>query len=331
MTRYFDVCNGDADGLCAVVQWRLAHPAPATLVTGLKREIELLERVQADAGDEVLVCDVSMQRNLPALQRLLARGVRVRYFDHHATGEVPRHPGLQAHIDLSPQACTSVLMDRHLRGRFRAWAAVGAFGDNLPQPADRLADALSLSPPQRQWLRALGESINYNAYGDDERDVYVPPAQLYGTLARYADPFELLAREGVCRELSARREADLQQARALPAWREDHGGRIFMLPDAPWARRVSGCLANELARQQPGRAHAVVAPTPRGDLRVSVRAPLAAPGGAAELCARFGGSGRAGAGGIDALPPQALDRFAAAFSCVQWVPGSRVQPAGGAD
>ena len=41
--RRFDVCNGDADGLCAVLQWRLAHPEPATLVTGLKRELELLQ------------------------------------------------------------------------------------------------------------------------------------------------------------------------------------------------------------------------------------------------------------------------------------------------
>ena len=51
--RRFDVCNGDADGLCAVVQWRLHDPAPATLVTGLKREIALLERVPAGDGERV--------------------------------------------------------------------------------------------------------------------------------------------------------------------------------------------------------------------------------------------------------------------------------------
>jgi hypothetical protein len=26
----FDVCNGDADGLCAVLQWRLAAPQATT-------------------------------------------------------------------------------------------------------------------------------------------------------------------------------------------------------------------------------------------------------------------------------------------------------------
>jgi hypothetical protein len=49
--RYIDVCNGDADGLCAIVQWRLHEPRAATLVTGLKREIALLSGVQAAVGD----------------------------------------------------------------------------------------------------------------------------------------------------------------------------------------------------------------------------------------------------------------------------------------
>ena len=49
----FDVCNGDADGLSSVIQWRLHEPLRAMLLTGLKREITLLERVPAMAGDEV--------------------------------------------------------------------------------------------------------------------------------------------------------------------------------------------------------------------------------------------------------------------------------------
>jgi hypothetical protein len=45
--RWFDVCNRDAGGLSAVVQWRLQWPEEATLVTGLKRQVELLEQVLA--------------------------------------------------------------------------------------------------------------------------------------------------------------------------------------------------------------------------------------------------------------------------------------------
>jgi len=102
MARQVDVCNGDADGLCALVQWRLHEPqVAASLVTGLKRDIELLDRVQAARGDSVLVCDLSMRRNRRALMRLLDAGVRVRYFDHHEAGDIPLHPLLEAHIDVA--------------------------------------------------------------------------------------------------------------------------------------------------------------------------------------------------------------------------------------
>ena len=43
----YDVFDGDADGLCALHQFRLKNPAPAKLVTGVKRDIKLLDRVEA--------------------------------------------------------------------------------------------------------------------------------------------------------------------------------------------------------------------------------------------------------------------------------------------
>ena len=49
-TRRIDVFNGDADGICALHQLRLAAPADSELVTGVKRDIALLERVAARLG-----------------------------------------------------------------------------------------------------------------------------------------------------------------------------------------------------------------------------------------------------------------------------------------
>ncbi|ODS98035.1 MAG: hypothetical protein ABS56_07010 [Lautropia sp. SCN 69-89] len=314
----FDVCNGDADGLCAVVQWRLHEPSAATLVTGLKREIALLERVPAQAGDEVLVCDLSMDRNRDALVRLLDRGVRVRYFDHHAAGEVPDHPGLEAHIDLASGVCTSMLVDRSLRGRFRAWAVVGAFGDNLRSAAERLATEIGLDSGERERLRRLGEAINYNAYGDDERDVHIAPARLYPLLARYRDPREFIEREPVAHEIDALRRADLARAMEQAPWWQGDAGAVFLLPDAPWSRRVIGSLANELAGAAPARAHAVARHCADGTLTVSVRAPIEAPGGAHELCRRFGGAGRERAGGIDRMPADRFEAFVQEFARMRW-------------
>ena len=46
----YDVFNGDADGICALIQLRLVEPRPdATLVTGVKRDIQL----SAYSGEDV--------------------------------------------------------------------------------------------------------------------------------------------------------------------------------------------------------------------------------------------------------------------------------------
>ncbi len=319
--RRIDVCNGDADGLCAVLQWRLADPAPAELVTGLKRDIALLDRVRAGRGDAVLVCDLSMQRNRAALLRLLGAGADVTYFDHHAAGDVPRHPSLQAHLDASPDVCTSLLVDRHLGGRHRAWALVGAYGDNLGTVADALAAASGYDAGQRAALRRLGEAINYNAYGDFEADVLIAPARLYGILARHRDPLRLAATEPIVDAIDALRAADLRRARETGPWREHPRGRVWRLPDAAWSRRVGGSLANALALERPSLAHAVLRETDCGDFVVSVRAPLQAPSGAQYLCAQFGGNGRAAAAGIDQLPPDRVEAFLDAFTTADWPAG----------
>ena len=62
-----DVFNGDADGICALLQLRLADPAEATLVTGVKRDIQLLDKVKATRNDHVTVLDISMKKNLSRL------------------------------------------------------------------------------------------------------------------------------------------------------------------------------------------------------------------------------------------------------------------------
>lgn len=318
--RFVDVCNGDADGLCAVVQWRLSRPAAATLVTGLKRDIELLERVHAAAGDEVLVCDISMQRNRDALSRLLALGVRVRYFDHHGVIGIPTHPCLESHIELGPEVCTSLLVDRHLHGAFRSWALVGAYGDNLGAVADALAEASGLRPAQRARLRMLGVAINYNAYGETLQDVTIAPAQLYRIMARYADPLALVEHEAVILQLERRRRCDLVIACAIAPLHESPHAAVRVLPGTAWGRRVIGSLAHELAAANPGQAQAVLRSTAGGHFVASVRAPHQAPFGASEFCARFGGAGRSGAAGIDRLPAAELDRFVAEFESETWAP-----------
>jgi hypothetical protein len=214
--------------------------------------------------------------------------------------------------------CTSLLMDRLLQGRYRAWALVGAYGDNLGQVADELAADMGLDTAERHQLRLLGEGINYNAYGDEAADQHIAPQALYERLARHEHPLELMRQDHIGSELDALRRADLQQALAQPVHAAGAGARWVCLPDADWSRRVIGGLANELASTAPHQAHAVLKADRQGGHVVSLRAPQAAPTGADEFCRRFDGGGRAGAAGIDHLPAAALQRFIAELAAARW-------------
>ncbi len=313
---FHDVFNGDADGLCALVQLRLAHPRQSTLVTGVKRDIALLDRVEAARDDRVTVLDISLESNRAGLQRLLAAGAWIDYFDHHHAGVIPDHDRLDAHIDTAPGICTSLLVDRHLSGAHRLWAIVGAFGDNLPEAGARLSGECGLSAGATAALRRLGEAINYNAYGESIADLRFDPHALATMLIESRDPFAFIASGDHARILSEGLEDDLARTRRLEPVATNPGSVVYLLPDAEWARRVSGAFANDLALGNPQRAHAILSVRPAGNgYTVSVRAPKARPLGADSLCRQFEtGGGRGAAAGINLLPESALATFLDAFS-----------------
>ena len=309
MTRY-DVFNGDADGICSLLQLRLAAPADTVLVTGVKRDIALLDRVAARGGDAVTVLDISLAVNRPALLRLLAAGVSVQYFDHHYAGDVPVHPALDAHVDAAPGICTGMLVDRYLGGRHRVWAVVAAFGDNLVAAAHALAEPLALPEARLASLRDLADGLTYNAYSDDPADAIVPPDELYRTLLRAADPLAFVDADPAFATIDEARRRDTALARETRPALTLPTARIFILPDEPWTRRVRGIFGNEIANASPDLAHAVLTPNASGGYTVSVRAPRARPTGADALCRHFpGGGGRAAAAGIDHLPKERFHEF----------------------
>jgi hypothetical protein len=310
----YDIFNGDADGLCALHQLRLHEPRDAHLVTGTKREIALVQRVQAQAGDRLTVLDVSLHENRDALMRALEAGATCLYFDHHFPGPRLEHPGLHAHIRCTPEVCTSLLVDAWLGGHYRAWAVVAAYGDNLPGPALAAAEPLHLSAAELGILRSLGECLNYNAYGDSVEDLHFHPVQLYRRLSAFDSPLEFAARDDALPTLQEGFARDLAAACEVPPRLATATHFLAVLPDTPWSRRISGTWANRLATAEPQRAHAVL--VDKGDCySVSARAPQAHPYGAEVLCRGFPtGGGRPAAAGITRLPAAQLDAFVAAFA-----------------
>jgi hypothetical protein len=116
-------------------------------------------------------------------------------------------------------------------------------------------------------------------------------------------------------KLSTGYREDMALAEELEASHITEKVAVFSLPDQAWARRVSGVYSNDLATDNPGRAHAVLTQKSNGNYLISVRAPLNDKRGAAELCMQFPtGGGRAAAAGINDLPAASVDAFVDAFS-----------------
>ena len=309
--RFYDIFNGDADGLCALHQLRLAEPHSATLITGVKRDIALLARVSPEPGDELTVLDVSLDTNRQALLGALRIGARVRYFDHHFAGEIPLHALLEAHIDPSATVCTSLIVDRHLGGRYRPWAIVAAFGDNLRAQAYSAASALGLEHADVEALRELGECLNYNAYGANVADLHFHPAALYMRMQPFADPLAFCAQAPEVEALRRACADDLKLAMGLPIENVDDDAVVVFMPEAAWSRRVAGTFANELARRHPHRTVALLVRSGAG-YQVSLRAAEHGKRAMHLLARQFeSGNGRARSAGIQFLPEPDVARLLA--------------------
>jgi hypothetical protein len=311
----YDIFNGDADGICALMQLRKAQPTESFLVTGVKRDINLLAKIDAQPGDQITVLDVSMDKNRAALDQVLEAGADVFYVDHHFPGEIPQHANLTALINESPEVCTAVLVNGHLKGAHLDWAVTGAFGDNLKETARSLAAPLNLSAQDLSSLEALGTYINYNGYGPSIEDLHFDPKALYLKLYEADSALDFVSSSADFQKLSKGYREDMGAAEALQAVESGNSTAVFLLPNEAWARRVSGVFSNDLATDNPGRAHAVVTEKANGNYLVSVRAPMSNKQGAAELCMKFPtGGGRAAAAGINDLPRDSLDAFIATFA-----------------
>jgi len=312
--NYIDVFNGDADGICALHQLRLANPLDSTLVTGVKRDINLLKKVQVSHDDVITVLDISLDKNRDELLSCLDAGAKIQYFDHHFAGEIPENENLMTFIDTDANMCTSLLVNNYLDGKYLSWAVTAAYGDNLFVAAETAAKPLNLSDAELEQLKLLGTCINYNGYGASLQDLIFTPDTLYQKIKPYADPFDFIKHEPAYQTLLSGYQEDLKNAEAIKAEYISDSHALYILDNQKWARRVSGVFANQLAQENPNRAHAMLTKDKNANFVVSVRAPLNNKTGADELCRQFEtGGGRKAAAGINCLAKTDYENFKAAF------------------
>lgn len=308
---HFDIFNGDADGIFALHQMRLEIPQPeAILITGVKRDITLLSRIASKKNCTVTVFDISLDSNRRFLDALLANKNSVEYFDHHYAGDLPESPFFRQKINVSPETCTSLIVNDILNGKHVQWAICGAFGDNLHRQAMQLAHDYDLTELQTLQLQEIGELFNYNGYGSTLADLHFHPEELYKAVHHFRDPFDFFISSPVLGTLRQGFKEDLETALKNEEHQISGNNRVYFFPNAPWARRIQGIFSNLKARERTDVAHVLIVENDDLTLRISLRSPLTERRDADTLCKLFPtGGGRAAAAGINSLPPSMLDGF----------------------
>jgi len=321
------IFNGDADGLISQHLVELSGVHPSVRITGLKREIMLLERLPPPVeAIDIYVFDISLEANRRGLLPLLEKpGVRITWFDHHEAGVLPGSPRLKAHIFNGRGTCTALLVHAAFPGSDPRWAAMAAFGDNVPEAGEALLRSLGIDEAEAASLREAGELLNYNAYGETAEDVLFQPLEVAERLSFFADPLEFIRACGFFEPLRRQFQQDETESRKVLPRQETGSAKIYLLPDSPWARRFGGTFANRISRENPACALAVLHPlrgTHDGFYKVSIRAPRVGTraGGkadvplASDLAREFStGGGRALAAGINRLPADELPVFEKRF------------------
>ena len=314
----FDIFNGDADGICSLLQLRLDSPREAELITGVKRKVDLLNALSTQnsihQGDEITVLDVSMLKNQPGLESALTKGAHVFYADHHQSGDIPKHPNLTAHINLSPNTCTGLIINNHLEGRYLLWALTAAFGDNLIDKANALGEQHNIDSKTLGLIQKLGIYINYNGYGASLEDLFYHPSALFNILLPYSSPIDFIEDgHDAFKTLEEGYQSDFSRANSADIIHKTEQTAAYLLPDERWARRVSGVFGNDLANQAPDSAHTVLTEQTKDGQKgylISIRAPLNNKSHADTLASKFpSGGGRKAAAGINFLPETQLSTF----------------------
>jgi hypothetical protein len=263
------------------------------------------------------VFDISLDANRADLDRLLKHpGIEINWYDHHEAGEIPTTPRLRTRILNARGTCTALLAHADFPGSDPRWAAMAAFGDNLPQAARALLAPLGLDDAAVETWREAGELINYNAHGETPEDVLFQPLDVAERMSAFRDPEAFVRESGIIEPLRAQMKEDEHQMGGLRPERAQEGARLYRLPAESWARRLGSTFASREALAHPECAVAMMHPLRDGAFQVSIRAPRGAKDApfASDLAREFPtGGGRALAAGINRLPPDRTEAFARRF------------------
>lgn len=306
--KYYDFFNGDADGIISLHQYRMHYPQNSELFTGVKRDVKLLRHCTNITDSKFTIFDVSLLSNKDYVNTILSNRNTIRWFDHHEPGNKELGENFEIFVDTDPNCCTNILVDKFLEGLYRPWTICGAYGDNLHEQAEKLNPCFDESSMNQ--LKEIGETLNYNGYGNEESDLTVHPKYVYLDLKEYESPFEYRKKSEVYNKIYTQMKSDEAELCSSEILHDTEVGKIILLPNTKASIRYSGIYSNKQTTDNPNKAFAILTSIDEENYRISIRSPKTNPHGASKLALQFPtGGGREKAAGINELPKSELNDF----------------------
>ena len=306
--KYLDFFNGDADGIISLHQYRMHYPQNSEVFTGVKRDVELLRHCTDIKKSKFTVFDVSLLSNKDHVNKILSNGNTIRWFDHHEPGETKLGDNFEIFVDTDPNCCTNILVDKYIDGLHRPWTICGAYGDNLHEQAEKLNPCFN--EIYMSYLKEIGETLNYNGYGNQESDLTAHPKDVYLDIKDYESPFEYRKKSILYNKINTQMKSDESELNSSEVLYSSDSGSIILLPDTKASIRYSGIYSNKQTTDNPNKAFAILTNINDDTYRISIRSPKNNPVGASKLALSFPtGGGREKAAGINELPKTELKKF----------------------
>ncbi len=288
------------------------YPKDSEVFTGVKRDVKLLRHCTNIENARFTVFDISLLSNRDNVNTILNKGNSIRWFDHHEPGDTDLGDDFEIFVDADPNCCTNILVDKFLEGLYRPWTICGAYGDNLHEQAEKLNPCFNESSMSQ--LKEIGETLNYNGYGNKESDLTVHPKDVYLDIKNYESPFQYRDKSDVYYKIHTQMKSDEAELSSSEIMHDTQTGKVILLPDSRASIRYSGIYSNEQTTNNPDKAFAILTLVDGENYRISIRSPKTNPYGASKLALQFPtGGGREKAAGVNELPISELNQFIEKF------------------
>lgn len=291
--------------------------------TGVKRDVELLRHAKNIESSNLFVFDVSMLTNEKYLQSLINGDNIIRWFDHHKMSDIENiRNSIVYKISTNPAHCTAMMVESYfdpvvLVAGLRSWVMCAAYGDNLHSTVQELNKDMSPGRTKETLdiYKQIGETLNYNGYGNQESDLTVHPKDVFMDLCEYDEPVDYYNNSTVFKKINTQMKADASELESTAqTLHESSVGDVILLPDSPASIRYSGVYSNLLSMGNRDKAFAILTMYDDNNYKISIRAPQNNPVGACDLALKFPtGGGREKAAGVNQLPTEKLDNFTEEF------------------